>query len=285
MNGEGTQGPVWVRFGRLIRVSHTVFALPFALAAMLVAAGGVPAWPVVAGVLVCLASARTAAMCFNRLADWGIDMENPRTRGRHRLVGRMVVRAGFWVSVGVFVLAAACLNPLCAALAPVAVGLICVYSLTKRFTAWCHAVLGLSLAAAPMGAWAAVRGELATPLPYVLALGVLLWVAGFDMVYALLDEEFDRRAGLYSVPARLGAGTARRLAMGLHGAAWLAFAAFGWAAGLGMPYALGCGIAGGLLVWEHRLAARGDAASVNRAFFQVNAAVGLLLLMGVWFAL
>lgn len=271
-----------VRLGRFIRFSHTVFALPFALAAMLLAGGGMPDGVTLAGILVCMVSARTAAMVFNRLADWDIDQQNPRTQERHRLVSRRLAYVVFWVSVVVFVGGAAVLNELCLALAPVALALICFYSFCKRFTAWSHFFLGLALSAAPMGAWAAVRGTLLEPVPWVLALGVLCWVFGFDLIYALLDVEFDRRAGLFSFPARYGEAAALSLARWLHGLALVAFAAVGWmASGLGWGYAVACGMAALALVWEHRLGASGDVRKINQAFFQVNAVVSGLILAGV----
>ncbi|MDX6765657.1 MAG: UbiA-like polyprenyltransferase [Candidatus Methylacidiphilales bacterium] len=272
--------PVWLRFGRFIRLSHTVFALPFALVSMLVAARGLPPWPVVGWILLCMVSARTAAMLFNRLADWDIDQLNPRTQDRHRLVPKPLARAAWVVSVAVFVLGAWQLNLLCLVLAPVAIGIISFYSLCKRFTAYAHLFLGLALAVAPMGAWAAVSGELWSPAPYLLAMGVLCWVFGFDLIYATLDMEFDRKAGLHSFPARYGLTAALRLAVGLHGMAAVLFLVFGWWAGFGWIYLvawLACVVA---LVYEHRLSRQGDPTSINRAFFAVNAVVGLLLLSG-----
>lgn len=272
--------PAWTRFGTFIRFSHTVFALPFALVAMLAAARGLPELRVVFWILVCMVSARTAAMVFNRLADWEIDQRNPRTSDRHRLVGRRAAQGAFVAALGVFVAAAGFLNTLCLVLAPVAVFLFCFYSFCKRFTPFAHFFLGLALAAAPMGAWAAVTGDLTAWTPWVLALGVLLWVFGFDLIYATLDMDFDRREGLHSFPARFGLAASLRTAAGLHAAAWGAFAVAGVVAGFSWGWAVGCGLSLPLLVWEHRLGRSGDAAAVNRAFFQVNAAVSLLLLFG-----
>jgi 4-hydroxybenzoate polyprenyltransferase len=266
---------------RFIRFSHTVFALPFALGAMLVAASGWPDWRLVGLILICLVAARTAAMAFNRVADWNFDVRNPRTSGRQhlasRLAGKLLVAAG----VAVFWGATWWINPLCFALAPVAVVLVLGYSLTKRFTACAHAFLGLALAAAPMGAWAAVRGELWSAAPWVLAAGVMLWVAGFDVIYATQDTEFDRAAGLKSVPAWLGNARALRVAQALHGLAWVALGAFGWVAALRWPYAVAWGVIGAALVFEHRLASTGDLDRVNRAFFQANAVVSAVFLAGV----
>lgn len=273
--------PLVVRFGRFIRFSHTVFALPFALATMLLAADGLPDGWTVVWILVCMVSARTAAMVFNRLADWDIDQANPRTADRHRLVTKRVAQAAFLSSVAVFVAGAAMLNELCLALAPVAVALLCFYSYCKRFTPYSHFFLGLALSAAPMGAWAAVQGSLLDPVPWVFAFAVLCWVFGFDLIYALLDVDFDRRAGLFSFPARYGTEAALVLAQLLHLMALGAFAVAGLVADLGWAYAVACMLTAGALGFEHRLGRSGDPARINQAFFQVNAVVSLLILSGV----
>ncbi len=265
---------------RFIRFSHTVFALPFALGAMLVAAEGWPAGRTLGLILLALVSARTAAMCFNRVADWEIDQRNPRTADRHKLMSRSAAVGLLLGSVVVFVAASWALNGLCFALSPVALVLILGYSLTKRFTAGSHFFLGLALSAAPVGAWLAVRGHFAWP-PLVLALGVLLWVAGFDMIYATLDAEFDRAAGLHSWAVRRGVTGALRDAMGLHALAFLALAAFGGVARLGLAYWAGLVVVAGALVWEHQVAARREVAAVNRAFFQANAVVGVAFVAGI----
>lgn len=276
-----SEGPVWLRFGRFIRFSHTIFALPFALMAMLVGAEGLPSWPVLGWILLCMVSARTAAMLFNRLADWDIDQKNPRTADRHRLVEKPLARVAWVVSIALFVLGASQLNVLCLVLAPVAVGIISFYSLCKRFTAYAHLFLGLALSVAPMGAWAAVTGELWSPAPYLLALGVLLWVFGFDLIYATLDMEFDRKAGLHSFPARFGLAKTLQLAVGLHVVSALVFLVFGWWVGFGTVYGIFWLACVAALFYEHRLGRKGDPGSVNRAFFLVNAVVSLLLLAGV----
>ncbi len=265
---------------RFIRFSHTVFALPFALVAMVVAARGLPSARVVLLILICMVAARTAAMAFNRWADWELDKANPRTADRHTLMSR---RGAWFVTLaagGVFIAAAAGLNLLCLALAPAALVLVLGYSYAKRFTAFAHAILGLALAAAPMGAWAAVCGTLWAPAPWVLAAGVLAWVWGFDLIYATLDEAFDRKAGLHSFPARHGTRAALRLAGWLHTAAWLVFGLFGWVAHLGWPYGAAWGATALALAHEHRLARTGDVRQVNAAFFRANAVVGMLLLAG-----
>lgn len=270
-----------VRTLELIKFSHTVFAMPFALAAMLVAAGGVPAWGILGLILWCLVTARTAAMAFNRYVDWDYDRANPRTEGRQHLASRRLALALTWVALLGFIAGTWFLNVLCFMLAPLAIIIILSYSLTKRFTAFTHFFLGLALAAAPMGAWAAVAGDLRAWPPWVLAFAVLCWVFGFDLIYSTMDAEFDARAGLHSFPSRFGIPAALRLAGALHLLAWLALGAFGLACGFGWRYAAGWGLIAGALVFEHRLARTGDVARVNAAFFQANAFVGLVLLAAV----
>lgn len=269
-----------VRIGKFIRFSHTLFALPFALLSMLVAAGGKPSPMVFVWILLCMVGARTAAMGFNRLADWELDQQNPRTADRHKLVNRKVASVLVLMSATVFVLGAWRLNVLCLALAPVALFLIFFYSMAKRFTSYSHFYLGLALAAAPMGAWAAVTGELLSLTPYVLAFGVLLWVFGFDLIYATLDMEFDRKSGLYSFPSRFGLEKTLKTAALLHLASALVFGLFGLVAGLGWSYGVAWIVAVVCLAYEHRLSQRGDINLINKAFFQVNVVVSLALLLG-----
>jgi 4-hydroxybenzoate polyprenyltransferase len=278
---DSSERPFVARAAEFVRFSHTVFALPFALMGMLVAAGGWPPFMVVVWILVCMVSARTAAMAFNRVVDWELDKTNPRTEGRHRLVSRPAGKAMIYASILVFFLGCWNLNLLCVMLCPVALALILFYSLTKRFTSGAHFFLGLALAVAPMGAWAAVTGELYSLVPYILSLAVLLWVAGFDLIYATQDAEHDRKAGLHSIPARFGIPATLRLARGLHVASAAVLAWFGLEAGLGWVYGIAWLVAAGCLVYEHRLSASGDLGLINKAFFQVNAVVGISLLAGV----
>lgn len=269
-----------VRFLRLIRFSHTIFALPFALGALFIAANGLPAPRVLLLVLVCMVCARTAAMLFNRWVDWDLDQRNPRTASRHRLVERSTVAIGVVISSGVFVLAASALNPLCAWLAPLALALVFFYSLTKRFTSATHFFLGLALAIAPVGAWIAQRGHLDVA-PFVLAFGVVCWVAGFDLIYATQDYEFDRREHLWSLVVRFGIRRSLRLAQILHAITFLVLIAFGVLAKLGPLYFAAMPLVLGGLWFEHRSASRNDVASVNRAFFQSNAFVSAVFLLAV----
>ncbi|MEI8234142.1 MAG: UbiA-like polyprenyltransferase [Verrucomicrobiota bacterium] len=258
-----------------IRFSHTVFALPFALGSLFVAAGGLPPARICGLVLVAMAAARTAAMAFNRLADWEMDRRNPRTAGRHKLISRwgaIILCAG---STALFVADAWGINPLCFALSPVALALVFFYSLTKRFTPLCHFFLGLALAVSPVGAWLAVTGRFALP-PLILAAGVVFWVAGFDLIYATQDFEFDRREGVHSLVVRLGIGRSLHAAQALHAVMFLLLGAFGAAAGLGLVYFGSLVLVLAALVYEHRVARRLDLDAINQAFFTSNAFVGLV---------
>jgi 4-hydroxybenzoate polyprenyltransferase len=265
----------------LIKFSHSVFALPFALAAMLVAARGVPDLWTLLWILWCLISARTAAMAFNRWADWDYDTFNPRTKRRSQLGTRRTTLALCAFALAAFVVGCSQLNALCLILCPVACVLILGYSLTKRFTSWSHASLGLALAAAPMGAWAATTGNLMSPLPWMLAAAVWYWVFGFDLIYATQDVEFDLQARLHSFPARYGVKASLRLARVLHLFTWLILLAFGWLAALSLPYWGAMGLIFFALIIEHILCRSSDLARINVAFFQMNALVGLILVVGV----
>ena len=259
-------------YGRMIKLSHSVFALPFALAAAFLAAGGAPSPRQVLWILVAMVGARSAAMGFNRLADQELDARNPRTAGRELPAG-LLTRREVWafvtVSAAVLVAAAAMLNPLCLALSPVALLVVFGYSYTKRFTALSHLFLGLALAIAPVGAWLAVRGDLAWP-PIVLGLAVLLWVAGFDAIYACQDAAHDRSVGLFSLPARWGVGRALVVARVLHAAAVVLLAAIYAMGSLHPVYLVGVAAVAVLLAYEHSLVRHDDLSRVNAAFFTVN---------------
>jgi 4-hydroxybenzoate polyprenyltransferase len=253
----------------MIRFSHSVFALPFALSAAALAAreGGVTARQVF-WIVAAMVAGRSAAMGFNRLADHAIDARNPRTAGRELprgVLSRVEVWAFVALSAAGLVLAAFMLNPLCFALSPVALLIVGGYSYTKRFTTLSHLALGLSLAVGPVGAWLAIRGRFEA-VPLVLAGAVLLWVAGFDTIYACQDADFDRREGLHSVPARLGVARALLVARGLHaGAALLLFSLF-WLAPLHPLYLAGVAAVTALLAWEHTLVRPDDLSRVMQAF-------------------
>ncbi len=272
------------RFLRLIRFSHTIFALPFALGALLVATRGRPPARLLVLVLLCMVCARTAAMLFNRIVDWSLDRRNPRTAMRHELISRPAAVLLLVLSALAFVAAAGAINRLTLMLAPLALGIIFFYSLTKRFTAASHFFLGLALAIAPAGAWIAATGRLALP-PLLLGAGVVGWVAGFDLIYATQDFEFDRSEALYSLVLRLGIAPALRLAQWLHLGMFAALIAFGFVASLDVIYFCGMPLVAAALFYEHRSAARLDLAGINRAFFQSNAFVSAVFLGSVIAAL
>ncbi len=265
----------------MIKFEHTLFALPFAFLGMLLAARGVPSWWTVLWIVVAMVGARSAAMGFNRLVDRRIDAANPRTAQRALPAGLISpVAVGLFVaaSSALLVLAAWRLNRLALALSPVALGILFLYSYTKRFTWGSHLFLGLSLAGAPLGAWIAVQGNVqATPL--ILAGAVLTWVAGFDVLYALQDEEFDRRTGLFSIPARFGTVGALWISAALHAATLtlLALLPRAYPPGLGSWYWLGWAGCLLLISYQHWIVRPGDLSRLNAAFFTANGALSLWL--------
>lgn len=261
-----------VAYGRMVKLSHSVFALPFALSSALLAGGGRVPPRTLLLIVAAMVGARSAAMGFNRLADHAIDARNPRTAGRELPRG-VLSRAQVWVfvlvSAAALVLAAGLLNPLCLALSPVALAIVLGYSYTKRFTSLAHVVLGAALAVAPVGAWLAVRGRFdATPL--VIGAAVLFWVAGFDTIYSCQDAEFDRASSLHSLPARLGVARALQVARLFHAAAAVLLAAVFWMEPLHPLYLAGVAAVAGGLVYEHSLVRADDLSRVNAAFFLVN---------------
>ncbi len=284
----------------LIRFSHTVFALPFALTAALLA------WQRerfrlldLVGILACMVTARSAAMAFNRLADRDVDGRNPRTAGRHLPAGSLSVAAvtlftvvtsvAFLAATGLFLLREPA-NPWPAYLALPVLAVVLAYSLTKRFTSLAHFWLGVSLAMAPVAAWVAIRGILSLDdmaPPMVLGVAVLFWVSGFDVLYACQDADFDRAAGLHSLPARLGVRNALRLAAACHAVTFAALIAFGLATPeLGTVYFAGLVPIGALLAYQHAIVSPTDLRRVNDAFFKVNAVIsfGLLTLVAAQLA-
>jgi len=267
------------RFLRLIRFSHTIFALPFALGALIVAANGWPSLRVFVLVVVCMVFARTAAMLFNRLVDWSLDQRNPRTASRHLLISKSGALVLLAVSSGGFLLAAAAINRLTLILAPVALALIFFYSVTKRFTSATHFFLGLALAIAPIGAWIAQTGRIDLA-PVVLASGVICWVAGFDLIYATQDYDFDRREDIRSLVVKLGIARSLRLAQFLHLLTFVALIAFGVVAQLGPVYYWSMPLVAAGLLYEHKIQ-KLNVAGINRAFFQSNAFVSAVFLVAV----
>jgi 4-hydroxybenzoate polyprenyltransferase len=268
------------RFLRLIRFSHTIFALPFALGALVVAAAGRPSLGTLFLVLVCMILARTAAMLFNRIADWSLDRRNPRTATRHLLVRKSTAWLFLVVSSVGFIVAASAINRITGLLSPVALGIVFFYSVTKRFTNTTHFFLGLALAVAPAGAWLAQTGRLDFP-PLVLGAGVICWVAGFDLIYATQDYDFDRREGLRSLVVKLGIAGSLHLAELLHLAMFLALVVFGLSAKLGAIYYCSLPLVAGALFYEHRTAKKLDVAGINRAFFESNAFVSAVFIAAV----
>lgn len=274
----------------MIKFSHTLFALPFALLGAAMAAKGPEGWRGRwrdwVGILLCMATARSAAMAFNRLVDRRIDALNPRTATRHLPSGQLSVASVtiFTVVSSVGFVASTLLFlpnrwPLFLAI-PVLLWLL-GYSYAKRFTSLAHFWLGFALAMAPMAAWIALRGDLAWP-PVLLGLAVLLWVSGFDIIYACQDADFDRSQGLHSVPGRLGVKGALRLAAGCHAAMVAALIGLGFAYPMGTIYFVGVGVVAVLLVYEHAIVRPDDLTRVNVAFFQVNIGISLgLLAVGV----
>jgi 4-hydroxybenzoate polyprenyltransferase len=272
-----------------IKVEHTVFALPFAYLGMVLAARGWPGWRAFAWITVAMVAARTTAMAANRLIDRRVDALNPRTAGRHLPRGLLSPRAlasAAALSAAVFLVAAAQLGPLCLALAPVALVFLIGYSYTKYFTWTSHWILGVTDGAAAAGAWIAVRGAMEAPA-WLLWLAVTVWIAGFDLLYACQDADFDRRERLHSVPARFGIPVALRLARACHVLTAAALAGVGWTLALGVAYWLGWLVVVGLLAYEHSLVSADDLSRLDVAFFNVNGYISVITflaaLAGLWF--
>jgi 4-hydroxybenzoate polyprenyltransferase len=264
----------------MIKWEHSIFALPFALTAMLLAAGGVPGWRTVAWIVVAMVAARSAAMAFNRWADADLDATNPRTRNRAipaGLLTRKFVLGFICGAVLVFLLAAAELNRLTLELAPLALAVLLGYSYLKRFTRWSHLGLGLALGLAPAAAWIAVRGSL-DPRILVLTAAVTLWAGGFDVLYACQDYEHDRAAGLHSLPQAVGIATSFRAARAMHVAALCALAWFAWLFNFRVVGWLGIAAVGLLLAYEHDIISPRDLRRLNAAFFTMNGVIAMVFL-------
>jgi 4-hydroxybenzoate polyprenyltransferase len=262
----------------MVKFSHTVFALPFALASAAIAAHGhgITVSQVVA-ILVAMAGARTAAMGFNRIVDRKIDARNPRTAGREIPTGKVSVSAAAAltaISAAAFLAAAASLGRLCLALSPIVLALVLGYSFTKRFTWLCHLFLGLAIGVAPTGAWIAVRGEIGAPALW-LTLAVATWIGGFDIFYALADRDFDRSAGIRSIPARFGVPASLAISAVAHVVTIVALSAAGHAAGLGSIYFVGVAAVTAILIYEHAIVRPSDLSRVDVAFFNLNGYVSL----------
>jgi 4-hydroxybenzoate polyprenyltransferase len=289
-----------IKWGSFVKLSHTVFALPFALAAMVVAARETKGWPgtrVFLLVLVAMVCARTCAMAFNRIVDRKFDALNPRTAKRHLATGEISLASAVTLcgmTAAGFLAAAWGLNPLCFKLSPVALFFVCFYSLTKRFTDFTHVWLGIALALAPIGAWLAVEGEFrflpgvdakgpwlpfSAFVPLTLALAVVLWLIGFDIIYATQDYEFDRQHGLRSLVVRWGPGNALGVAFLTHLFMWALLVLFGILSGFRLAYWIGLTLILGLLLLEHVIARRRrDPVAINVAFFKLNGVVSCIFL-------
>lgn len=267
----------------LVRFQHTVFALPFAFAGALMAQNAWPPIGVLAWILLAMVGARSLAMALNRLVDREMDARNPRTAGRHIPAGRLTanqVRAFALVSLIALLVAVSQLPSITWWLWPIPVALFVAYPYAKRFTWACHLILGISIGIAPIGGWIAVTGQFA-PAPMLLWLAVALWIGGFDVVYALLDVESDRREGVHSVPVRFGERRALRIAAGCHVATIALLVLAGAAASVTWPYYVAVAACAAILAWEHLHVRPGDAARINAAFGTANMAMSVVFLVGV----
>ncbi|MGW8194813.1 MAG: UbiA-like polyprenyltransferase [Desulforhopalus sp.] len=271
----------------MIQFKLTVFALPFAFTGAFLASRGMPELTVVFWIVLAMFGARTCAMGFNRIVDRTFDKANPRTSARAIPAGDvrlfeawlMVILAG-----ALFFFACSMLNRLTLILAPFALSLTLFYSFTKRFTLLCHLILGLALAFSPLGGWVAVQGSLAG-YPFVLSIGVVFWVAGFDTIYACMDADFDRQWGLHSLPSRIGKKRAFRLAGFFHIQALIFFALTGVHAGLNIYYYLGLALASGALVYQHMVVRPEDLSKIHASFFSMNGIVSITLFIATWISL
>jgi 4-hydroxybenzoate polyprenyltransferase len=268
----------------MIKFEHSVFALPFALVGALLAArtvGGLPTWRQIAWIVVAMVGARSAAMTMNRIADLDYDRRNPRTANRALATGQLSVGFAWAFTIAasaLLVVAAWQLNPLALRLSPVALAVLFLYSYTKRFTSWSHFVLGFCLGISPAAAWIAIRGSLDWRM-LILCAAVTLWVGGFDVLYACQDVDFDKAAGLYSIPKKFGVARALLFARGMHIVmvgllAWLALSFhLAWLAWAGIA------VVAALLIYEHSLVKHDDLSKINAAFFTVNGYISLLFLL------
>jgi 4-hydroxybenzoate polyprenyltransferase len=265
----------------MIKFEHTVFALPFAFIGALLAGKGLPPVRQSTWIVVAMVGARSAAMTFNRIADLQYDRLNPRTSGRALPQGNLSVQFALVFTVvmsSIFIFAAWELNTICFYLSFPMLAILLLYSYTKRFTALSHIALGFVIGCAPLAAWLAIRGEFGWP-PVLLSAAVMFWVAGFDLIYALQDVEFDRKAKLFSLPSKFGIAPALRLSTLFHVATVLLLIATAILTNLGWIAYAGIAIVSGILYWEHRLVTPQDLSRINVAFFNLNGYVSVLLLL------
>ncbi|HRI03450.1 MAG TPA: UbiA-like polyprenyltransferase [Pyrinomonadaceae bacterium] len=266
----------------MIKFEHTLFALPFAFLGSILAANGLPTWRQILWITVAMVGARSAAMTFNRIIDRDIDAANPRTANREIPSGKLSLTFAWvflYISVAVFVLAAWSLNWLTFALSPVALLFVLGYSYAKRFTVFAHLLLGAALAISPSAAWIAVRGNLNDEVPILLSVFVLIWTAGFDVLYACQDLEYDRKAGLRSIPARFGIKNALWIARLFHFQAFTVLLLLWLVTGMSWLALAGVIAVGALFVYQHALLRGGNLSRMNAAFFTTNAFVSVILLL------
>jgi 4-hydroxybenzoate polyprenyltransferase len=271
----------------MIKFKLTVFALPFAFIGAFLASRGMPDISTFLWIILAMLGARTCAMGFNRIVDCKFDKANPRTATRALPTGDVKLwEAWLMVSLAGMLFFFACynLNNLTLLLSPFALSLALFYSVTKRFTSFCHLILGVALAFSPLGGWVAVQGSL-VGYPFVLSIGVIFWVAGFDTIYACLDADFDRQAKLHSLPSRLGKKNAFRLAGGFHMLAFIFFALTGYQAGLNIFYYMGVVLAAGALLYQHMLVKPEDLSRIHASFFSMNGLISITLFAATWLSL
>lgn len=271
----------------MIKFKLTIFAMPFAFTGAFLAADGAPDLIVFFWIILAMVGARTSAMGFNRIIDWKFDAANPRTEKRAIPAGEInLTEAWTMVLLAALLFFFSCyqLNQLTLLLSPLALGLTFFYSLTKRFTSLCHLVLGVALAFAPLGGWVAVQGSLAE-YPFALSFGVLFWVAGFDTIYGCLDVDYDRKAGLYSLPSRLGRRNAFRLAVAFHALAFLLFTITGFQMQLNYFYFLGLIVTAAALFYQHLIVSPTDLSRIQASFFSMNGLISITIFCATWLSL
>jgi 4-hydroxybenzoate polyprenyltransferase len=272
---------------KMIKISHSVFALPFAFTGAILAASGIPSLKQIFWIAVAMVGARSGAMGLNRIIDRNIDAANPRTANREIPSGKIKVRDAVvftFISLAFFVFAAYNLNPLCLKLSPIAIGVLILYSYTKRFTWLSHFVLGIAISAAPLGAWIAIRGTIDLEIMPLIS-AVVFWLAGFDVLYALQDMEFDRSHGLHSIPQRFGIKRSLILSRIFHFITWSMLAVNGVFFNLNVVYWTGMFLVAGLLIYEHSLVRPHDLSKLNMAFFNMNGYISIAVFVFTLIAL
>ncbi len=271
----------FLSFIKMIKLEHSLFALPFAFTGMFLSAGGLPSWNIILWIIVAMVGARSAAMGVNRYADAEIDARNPRTASREIPAGNISKKATLFyilISLIIYFIAAFMLNRLTAILSPIPVLIFLLYAYAKRFTNFCHIILGIALGLAPVCAWIAVTGTIDVA-PFILGGAVILWVAGFDILYAIQDIEYDREEGLHSIPALFGIGGSLIIARILHLVAVCLFISLIAFANLGYIYLAGVLISGALMAYEHSIVSKDDLSKLNMAFFNLNAYISITIMV------